>query len=260
MVMRKNTLERLLILITSLIIAIMLFTGFQVLSPFSLSAIPRELREVSGVEETEVQVVEFVVRIVYRWGNLTLPVQGMVVRVNERVGVTGSEGVARFMLVPASYSVSVTSPEGLLPSWFGEVRVSGIRTVLNLGYLELRANPSSVKTEIDYRNASTRVEVSSSLPSYEAENPAAVMVYVGSPSIYYLDQAFKPLLFVDGRVYDGELGLGFFYRRSYTPIPPVSLNSSYVYEENIPGVVRLVFAEETYIPVVVVEPTLVEMS
>lgn len=253
MLMGSRLSERSTLLGASIVIALLLFTAFHVIPPFSSPSLASELLIMGGMSGTELLVTTLEVRVVHVKDGIETPARGMIVQVDGITSLTNRFGIARFFLVPGMYAVSVISRSNTLPTWSGEIQVSGSSTILTLRYVEERVNPKSVKMELDFQRSSTRVTLQTELPSYSPKDPANIIFYVGSPTIFYLDSEFREGAFVNGIKYDPLVEDSTSFGRRFVSIPPPSPNSVYTFTEEVLDVVRLVLPSETYVPVFAIE-------
>ena len=254
--MQRKSLENLAIILSALILITLLLTYFTVASPLATRSEVKQ-EQVLDITDAKANLVELIIEVEHKLNGLSKPVDKILVKIGERTTLTNKEGIARFLVTPMVYTIIVSSPENKLPTWSGEIPVSASGTMLKLIYTELRTNITQIGSTIDYKNRTTIITITSLLPVYEVQEN--YRTYAGSPLLYYIGSDFKPKVALHNSIYTAEEYTG-IYKGVFKSIVLQSISTNYTTTQRVNDIVRLVIADRSYLPIFLVESTIVELS
>ncbi|MEM4411058.1 MAG: hypothetical protein QXT61_05065 [Candidatus Caldarchaeum sp.] len=176
----------------------------------------------------------------------------LIVKMDEKVGVTNFNGYTYFSTTPGKHMVTISSPQSLLPTYSVEIEIETPVTELRVRYVEYRLRITAVNISIDTSTSTSYV-----VASYTS--PPNSTVYVGSPYLTYID--FKQYY----KVFTGE-GLTAYlnpaetpYQGPFTYIVTPETPETLTTAASVPDMIQIVSLEESYVPVYRVENELLRM-
>ena len=247
-----NRLNNLILLLLAVLMLIS-FSFFSITPPFSSPSMASGLfGEEIPTAEAPVLVFRVIVEKIH--GDVVERVSGAVVRVDELLRRTDERGVAQFLLTPGTYRVSVSSPDGSFPTWSEVLQLAEGQTDMRIKYVEYRQKISSIDITIDSLNGSSTI-----LVGFEPIDFGPTKVaYAGLPVIVFYNGDFERRVFIGGRVYGSaemdEVG----YSGVFTLSQPIA-QAREARVAYINDIVSAVVVSESYIPIFVIEATVVEM-
>ncbi|MDJ0270523.1 MAG: hypothetical protein NXY59_08260 [Aigarchaeota archaeon] len=242
-----------LILLLLLILMLVSFSFFNITPPFSSPSMASGLfGEEIPTAEAPVLVFRVIVEKIH--GDVVERVSGAVVRVDELLRRTNERGVAQFLLTPGTYRVSVSSPDGRFPTWSEALQLTADQTDMRIKYVEYRQRIASIDITIDSLNGSSTILVGFE-PIDAGPNRIA---YAGLPVIVFYNEDFERRVFIGGRVYSpaeaDEVGYSGVFTFSHPVAQAREAGIAYIND-----IVSAIVVSESYIPIFVVEATVVEM-
>ena len=250
----RNPVNRVFLLLLSLILLFLLFSFFTVRPPV-LQQSGGERAVGSREPVVNVPAVRFVVKVEHEIDNTISPVPRMLVKIRNKVLLTDGDGRAEFFLIPAVYTIVVMSPLGKLPTWREQIPISAPLTVLNIRYIEYRQRPMGVDVALDFYNLTSDVTLSYKVPYYKEMK----FGYVGTPLIVFLGEGYEKKYYLNELVIKWRGAENIEYRGAFLSLTNDLLNTTTTIKSRVNELVWYVITRESYVPIFFIEAEVKEM-
>ncbi|MCS7137009.1 MAG: hypothetical protein RMK31_00745 [Candidatus Caldarchaeum sp.] len=233
---------------------LLLFNLFQVVPPLSSSALTVDLAFGESPSRPYIMRVKVErARVVDGVQTSASPVPRMVVRLDDKTGITNSIGYVTFATVPGKHLVTISSPQSILPTYSVDVDIQEPVTELRVLYIEERFRIEEARVSIDSITQTSHVRAFYTLPSN-------VTYYVGSPYLVYVD--FKQYF----KVFNGDSLAAFVgsseipYQGPFTIVVLNPEETSLATEAVVQDTIQVILIDRSYVPAFRVVNTLLRMS
>ncbi|MEM2043498.1 MAG: hypothetical protein QXX49_04610 [Candidatus Caldarchaeum sp.] len=233
---------------------VILFNLFQLVPPLSSTSLAIDFSLGESTSRPYILRVRVEkTRLVDEFHTATAPVPRMIVRLDDKTGVTNSNGYATFTTTPGKHVITISSPQLILPTYSVDVDIQDYITELRVLYIEDRFRIEAASVSIDSVSQTSHVRAFYTIPFNTT-------YYVGSPYLVYVnfEQYFK--IFNGDSITAYTPNIEVNYQGPFNIMIPTEEGASMVSESTVQDLIQVIISLYSYVPAYRVENQLLRMS